>query len=164
MTNYSMDMIRDLVEGQLPWHQTKRVMSAYKDEDRFFKVIEVLQERVGWKDKILLPVGDHLFIAQTKKGRFTKCECGHEFGDYRRNWKLKANIRVRNTEASLRDIYPNSDIPDPKWMEIREFVCPSCGTLHEVEACAPGYPIVHEFEPDLEGFYAEWLKHPLPAE
>ena len=25
----------------------------------------------------------------------------------------------------------------------------------------PGYPIVHDFEPDLEGFYREWLGKPL---
>ena len=46
-------------------------------------------------------------------------------------------------------------------MEIREFTCPECGTLHEVEAAAPGYPIVHDFEPDLEGFYRDWLGKPL---
>lgn len=162
MSSYSRDVIRDLVSGQLPWHQTKRIMSAYKDEDRFLKVIEVLQERVRWTEPILLPISDHLFIVQSKKGRITKCECGHEFGDYRRNWKLKACINVRDTTKSLREIYPNSDIPDPKWMEIREFICPSCATIHEVEACAPGYPIVHDFQPDLEGFYADWLKRPLP--
>lgn len=164
MTTYSKGVIRDLVSGTLPWPQTKRIMSAYKDEDRFFKVLEVLQDRVQWKEKILLPISDHLFIVQGKKARTTRCECGHDFGDYRRNWKLKANINLRNTEKSLREIYPNSDIPDPQWMEIREFLCPACGTLHEVEACAPGYPVLHEFEPDIEGFYSDWLKQPLPKE
>ena len=164
MTTYNKSIIGDLVNGQLPWHQTKRIMSAYKDEDRFFKVVDVLQDRVEWKEKILLPISDHLFIVQSKKGRVTKCECGHDFGDYRKNWKLKANIKVRNTKKSLREIYPNNDIPDPTWMEIREFICPSCGTLHEVENCAPGYPIVHDFEPDLDGFYSDWLKQPLPKE
>ena len=40
MTSYSKEVIRDLVAGTLPWQQTKRIMSAYKDEDRFFKLIE----------------------------------------------------------------------------------------------------------------------------
>jgi acetone carboxylase gamma subunit len=71
---------------------------------------------------------------------------------------------VRDSEEALREIYPNSDLPDPEWMEIREFICPECGTLHEVEAAAPGYPIVHDFEPDLEGFYRDWLGQPLGAE
>ena len=59
---------------------------------------------------------------------------------------------------------PTTTFPIPQWMEIREFICPACGTLHEVEACAPGYPIVHDFEPDLEGFYRDWLKQPLVEE
>ena len=163
MTSYSRDVIRDLVAGTLPWHQTRRIMSAYKDDDRFFKYIDVLQERVGWKDRILLPIGEHLFIVESGGGRVTKCKCGYEFGDYRRNWKLAAHIFVRRTAEDLREIYPNSDICDPDWMEIREFTCPGCATLLEVEACPPLYPIVHDFEPDLEGFYRDWLKTPLAA-
>lgn len=163
MTSCNKDTIRELMDGTLPWPQTRRIMSAYKDEDRFFTMIEVLQDRVKWKDRILLPVGEHLFIAETAKGRVTKCECGHDYGDYRKNWKLQAAILVRNTDELLREIYPTSDLPDPEWMELREFICPSCGVIHEVEACAPGYPVVHEFEPDLEGFYADWLGKPLVA-
>jgi acetone carboxylase, gamma subunit len=161
MTSYSKEVISDLVAGKLPWRQTKRIMSAYKDDARFFTYVEALQDRVGWKDPILLPISDHLFICQSGKERVTRCECGHSFGDYRQNWKLKASITVRDSVEALAEIYPNSDIPDPKWMEIREFICPGCGTLHEVEAAAPGYPIVHDFEPDLEGFYRDWLKTPL---
>jgi len=164
MTSYPKETIRELVAGTLPWHQTKQIMSAYKDDDRFVTYIQVLQERVAWKDRILLPVSDHLFIAETPRGRVTKCECGQEFGHYKRNWKLGAHIRVRKTKEALREIYPNSDIPDPEWMEIREFICQSCGTMHEVEAAAPGYPIVHDFQPDLEGFYHDWLHQPLAAE
>ncbi|MGE0211657.1 MAG: acetone carboxylase subunit gamma [Parvibaculaceae bacterium] len=163
MTAYSQEVIRDLMEGKLPWPDTKRIMSAYKDDDRFFKALAVLQARVTWKERILLPVGEHLFIVQKGEKRVTRCTCGHEFGDYRRNWKLAANILVRDDEASLREIYPNSDLCDPNWMEIREFLCPSCFRLLEVEACPPGYPIVHDFEPDLEGFYRDWLGKPLGA-
>ena len=161
MTEYSKEVINDLVNGTLPWAQTRRIMSGYKDDDRFFKYLAVLQDRVVWSDPILLPVGDRLFICDSAEGRVTRCECGHSFGDYRGNWKLNAVINVRDTEESLREIYPNSEIPDPKWMEIREFFCPECAHLHEVEAAAPGYPIVHDFEPDLEGFYRDWLGKPL---
>lgn len=162
MTAYSKEIIADLVNGTLPWPQTKRIMSAYKDDDRFEKYVQALQDRVAWDDPILLPVGDRLFICQSGSERVTKCECGHSFGDYRRNWKLQAAIIVRDTEEALREIYPNSDLPDPAWMEIREFICPSCAHLHEVEAAAPFYPIVHDFEPDLDGFYRDWLGKPLP--
>jgi len=77
MTSYSKEVIADLVAGTLPWPQTRRIMSAYKDDDRFFKYVAVLQDRVGWSDPILLPVGDHLFICQSGEQRVTKCECGH---------------------------------------------------------------------------------------
>jgi acetone carboxylase gamma subunit len=33
----------------------------------------------------------------------------------------------------------------------------------EVEALPPGYPVVHEFLPDIEGFYEAWLERPVPA-
>jgi acetone carboxylase gamma subunit len=161
MTSYSKEIIGNLIDGTLPWHQTKRIMSAYKDDDRFFKMLAVLQERVAWKERILLPMGEHLFIVAKEAERVIKCDCGHEFGDYRKNWKLQAHIYVRNDEASLREIYPNSDLCHPQWMEIREFICPGCQTLLEIEACPPGYPIVHEFEPDLEALYRDWLGVPL---
>ncbi|PLU83156.1 acetone carboxylase subunit gamma, partial [Sinorhizobium medicae] len=137
MTTYSKEIINDLVNGTLPWPQTRRIMSAYKDDDRFFKYLAVLQDRVAWAEAVLLPVGDRLFICDSAEGRITRCECGYSFGDYRKNWKLKAAINVRDTEESLREIYPNSDIPDSQWMEIREFFCPECAHLHEVEAAAP---------------------------
>jgi len=37
------------------------------------------------------------------------------------------------------------------------FYCPGCYTVLEVEAVPPGYPILHDFQPDLETFYSEWL-------
>ena len=39
-------------------------------------------------------------------------------------------------------------------MELREYYCPGCLRQLEVEALPPGYPVVHEFLPDVEGFYA----------
>ncbi len=100
MSSYSKEVIRDLAAGTLPWPQTKRIMSAYKDEDRFFKIISVYQDRVSWKERILLPVGDHLFIVQGKKCRVTKCECGHEFGHYKKNWKLAGQYQCPQHQKS----------------------------------------------------------------
>jgi acetone carboxylase gamma subunit len=51
---------------------------------------------------------------------------------------------------------------DPAWNHLREYFCPGCHTLLEVEAVPPGYPVVHDFVPDLEGFYADWLGRELP--
>lgn len=162
MTSHPKNVIADLIDAKLPWNQTHAIMSGFKDEDRFFKVIEILQERVAWDEQILLPIGEHLMIVQKGHERIVKCSCGHEFCDYRENWKYCALIKVRNDQASIEEIYPGRAACDPDWMEIREFICPGCVALLEVEAAAPGYPIVFDFLPDLETFYSEWLNHPLP--
>jgi len=81
---------------------------------------------------------------------------------YRENWKLDALINVRDSVESLREIYPDKMHGDPEWNSLREYFCPGCMTLLEVEAVPPGYPPVHDFVPDLEGFYEDWLGRPLP--
>jgi len=47
-------------------------------------------------------------------------------------------------------------------MEIREYICPTCATLLEVESVPPGWPVIFDFLPDLESFYEVWLGRPLP--
>jgi acetone carboxylase gamma subunit len=163
MPSYPTDVIADLIDGRLPWDQTKRIMSDYKDEDRFDKYIEVLQSRVSWTERILLPIGEHLQIVQKGAERVVKCDCGNEFGPYTENWKLQALIFVRDTEELIDELYPGPKACDPTLQEIREFICPGCGTLLEVEAVPPGYPITFDFLPDLDGFYREVLRRPLPA-
>lgn len=71
---------------------------------------------------------------------------------------------IRDTEEMLAELYPTSDLPDPARVKLRVFTRPTGDAIHEVEACAPGYPILHEFEPDLESYYADWLGKPLRAE
>ena len=52
--------------------------------------------------------------------------------------------------------------PDTAWQVYREYTCPQCGALHDVEAPTPWYPVLHDFEPDIDAFYREWVKLPLP--
>src|SRR5699024_11196206 len=138
MKSNDKETIPDLIDGKLPWQQTKNIMSQYKDEDRFEKYVSILQERVQFKDQILLPIGEHLYIVAKEEEpvgeRVVKCCCGHEFGHYTENWKLHALINVRNDEEQIEEIYPGRLAYDPEWMELREFICPSCATLLEVEA------------------------------
>ncbi len=159
---YDHDVLAGLLDGSLPRDQIRAMMSAYKDPDRFDGMIAVHQARVPWDERILLPYGESLFIVETATGdRIVRCQCGHGFGDYRRNWKLSALIFVRNTQALIDEVYPPMMGCDADWMELREFYCPGCQRQLEVEAVPPGYPIVFEFEPDLEAFYGEWLCRPL---
>jgi acetone carboxylase gamma subunit len=162
-TGYPQEVIRDLIDGRLPWQETHSIMSAYKDGDRFAKYRAILQQRVGGSDPVVLSIGERLVIVRSEDGFAVRCFCGFDFGDYRRNWKLAARIRVRDTEESLEELYPGRRRPDPRWMEIRELICPGCAGLLEVEAVPPGYPLTFDFLPDLEAFYERFLGEPLPA-
>lgn len=164
MPTYPKDVIRDLIDGKLPWEMLKQMMSSTKDSDRFGKYIEILQERVSWKEKILLPLTEHLFIVQKDSRRIVKCDCGCEFGDYRQNWKLQALIYVRDTDETLSEIWIGPRTGDsPRRTEIREYYCPGCGAQLEVEAVPPGYHVLFDFLPDLDAFYGKWLGKPLPG-
>jgi acetone carboxylase gamma subunit len=162
MDNYPpREVLKDLIEGKLDWPRVKQVMSAPKDADRFEKYVAIVQERVPWPEKILLPLGEHLYVVAKGKQRVVKCDCGYEFGDWRENWKLKALIHVRNTRQKLADIYPGPRSPDPAWCEIREFYCCQCGSQLEVESVPPGYPVTFDFLPDIDAFYSQWVGKPL---
>lgn len=162
--NLDRETLADLVDERLPRGQVRAIQSGFKDADRFDKYVALLQERVGWDDPIVLPFGEHLSVVAKPGGSYVvKCDCGHEFCEHTENWKLEALIAVRDSEKSLREIYPSRMHGDPAWNHLREYFCPGCRTLLEVEAVPPGYPVVHDFVPDLEGFYGDWLGRELPA-
>ena len=157
------DTLADLVDERLPRGQVRAIQSGFKDPDRFDKYVALLQERVAWDDPIVLPFGEHLYVVAKPGGSYVvKCDCGREFCEHTENWKLEALINVRDSEAELREIYPAKMHGDPAWNHLREYFCPGCRTLLEVEAVPPGYPVIHDFVPDLEGFYAGWLGRELP--
>ena len=158
------EVLSDLIDGKLDWPRVKQIMSSPKDTDRFEKYIALMQERVRWREQILLPLGEHLFVVAKGKQRIVKCDCGNEFGDWRDNWKLQAVVFVRNTAERLAELYPGPRSPDPAWCEIREFYCPGCGAQLEVENVPPGYPVSFDFLPDIDGLYAQWIGKPLSDE
>jgi len=161
---YDITEIEKLIDGKLPWSQVQGIMKEAKDSGRFDQWVEILQRRVGWKEKILLPLTPHLFIVQKDKDRIVKCRCGHEFCDYRVNWKIEALIYVRDSEERLEEVYPGTQRPDPAWVQVREYYCPGCGAQLEIEAVPRGCPPDFEFLPDLDTFYRDWLGRPLPDE
>jgi len=159
--------IESLLEGRLPWDEVKKLLRTHNKEDaRFWTYLEVLQERVPWKNRILLPLTDHLFIVRGEDGgRIVKCDCGYEFGDYRINWKFSSNVYVRKTIEEFKEAYTVDPCPiDPQLVEIREYYCPGCSTQVAVENVPPGYPPLFDMLPDLDNFYREWLGSPLEDE
>ena len=166
-SSWPKEMIRDLIEGRLDSETLKLVQTRPKDEDRFRKVLEVEQDRMTWKEKIILPLQEHLYVVLKGKERVVKCSCGYEFGDYRENWKLSALVYERGPHAgSLErsalaagadpqdgEIFRGPQGADPGWMILREFYCPGCATQLDVECVCPGHPIVFNQQPDIDGFY-----------
>jgi len=162
MTEIHEDDVARLIDGELSWPAVRELMKNPKDPDRFDKYVAILQRRVTFDDRILLPLTPMLFIVAAGDERVVKCRCGHGFGDYRVNWKLSAAIHVRSDEASLAEVYRGREQPDPSWIQLREYLCPGCGTQLEVEAVPRGCPPDFEFLPDLDAFYRDWLGRPLP--
>ena len=113
---YTNEQVANLIDGKLDWETTFRMLSMPKDGSRFEQYLAALQSRVGFKDRIVLPLGPHLYIVQSAKSKQWKtiCDCGHEFCDYRENWKLHAAIHVRDTEEAMTEVYPKLMAPDRK--------------------------------------------------
>ena len=156
-----------LHDETLSRREVHAIQSTYKDADRFEKWVALLQARVPYDDPIVLPLGEGLNAVRAAGGDergalVIRCDCGHDLCPPTRNWKLDAVVSVRDTNEAMREIYPRLAHADPEWMELREFYCPSCARQLEVEAAPPGYPVVHEFLPDIEGFYRGWLGREVP--
>ncbi len=164
MSQYEKAELKKLVDGGLEWSRVQEIMKAPKDGDRFQKWVALRQDEVSWKERILLPLTLKLFIVEKGAERIVKCECGHEFGDYRVNWKIEANIFVRDSEDGLNEVYRGREQPDTTWQQIREYYCPGCDSQLEVEAVPRGCPPDFNLLPDLDTFYRDWLGTPLADE
>jgi acetone carboxylase gamma subunit len=152
-----------MLDEKLTRREVKDIQSGYKDPDRFDKWLAVLQERVPYDDPIVLPMGEGLNAVRSADGELVvRCDCGHDFCAPDRNWRMEALIFVRNDAETVGEIYPGFAGPDTDWSELREYYCPSCARQLEVEALPPGYPVMHEFLPDIEGFYRGWLGRDVP--
>jgi acetone carboxylase, alpha subunit len=158
------DTLVALFEEQLSRREVKEIQSGYKDADRFEKWLAVLKGCVFYEEEIVLPAGEGLNIVRAADGQLLyRCDCGHDFCAHNRNWKMDAVVYVRETEEAVLEVYPRMAGPDPRLQQIREYICPTCARQLEVEALPPGYPVVHEFLPDIEGFYRGWLGRELPG-
>jgi N-methylhydantoinase B len=158
------ETLEAMLDEKLSRHEVKEIQSGYKDPDRFDKWLSILQERVAWNDPIVLPLGEALYvIRRLSDGELViRSEAGHDFCRFDENWKMHAAVFVRDSDELLGEVYPKMAHCDPEWMELREFYCPKSGRLLEVEAVTRGYPVVHDFLPDIEGFYGGWLGRELP--
>ncbi len=160
----SEDVLADMLDEKLSRRSVRDIQSGYKDTERFDTWLKVLQSRAEYDDPIVLPVGEGLnIVKRAADGEYViRTDAGADLCRWDENWKMHAVTRVRDTEEAMREIYPKFAHADPEWMELREYYCPVSGSLLEVDALPPGYPVVHDFLPNLKGFYEGWLGRPLP--
>ncbi|ANB34497.1 acetone carboxylase gamma subunit [Rhodovulum sulfidophilum] len=161
---YTEAKIRDLVDGTIDQDTLHQMLSMPKDRERFEIYLKILQDQVPWDDQIILPLGPKLFIVQRAEDRkwVIRSWAGHDFCDWTENWKLHARVRVRDTPEAMEKIYPKLMAPSTEWQVIREYFCPLSGDLLDVEAPTPWYPVIHDFEPDIDSFYRDWLGLEVP--
>jgi acetone carboxylase gamma subunit len=145
---YSTEMIHDLVVGTLPLDEVGRLQRD-KDLNRVERVLEIEQQRVPWDDKILVLLQEYLYVVLNKsQQRVVKCRCGHEFGDYRVNWKEFALVYDRHPQDN--EIFLTNKGADPEWQVLREFYCPTCAVQLDVEPVPVGYPFIFNFLPEID--------------
>ncbi|HLN07087.1 MAG TPA: acetone carboxylase subunit gamma [Acidimicrobiales bacterium] len=152
MTEYADELIRDLLRDGLSSEEIEGLQRHEKDADRFAQVLRLEQERLRWRERILLCLQEHLYIVDKGDGsKVVRCDCGQEFGDYRRNWKESALVYERAGADALA-VYRGPRVADPDWSILREFYCPGCATQLDVEVVPRGYPFIFNVEPDFEAF------------
>ena len=93
----------------------------------------------------------------------------HAIGSARRNYKEGVLVAERDPREIHKPIidadkYEFTFSPDPKWIRIIEFYCPSCGVLMDVDYLPPGHPVLHEIDFDIDAMKAQWTKRQELAE
>jgi acetone carboxylase gamma subunit len=163
-TQMTKQTLADLYDEKLSRRAVHDIQSGIKDPDRFDTWIAVLQERVAYDDPIVLPFGEGLnIVKRAADGEYViRTDAGADLCRWDENWKMHTVMFVRDTDEAYREIYPELGHPPGEWQELREYYCPVSGHLLETEAVPPGYPVVHEYLPDLRGFYEGWLGRALP--
>ncbi len=86
------------------------------------------------------PMGEYLVVDTSKNGKVIRCrKCGCAFGPPDGEFKDNAAM----AEYPLTRVHPRNSRTD-KFL-VREFCCPGCGTMLEVELALRGAPLVHSF-------------------
>lgn len=158
------EVVSALVQRKLAWPDLLKLMRDPKSPDRFDQTVRAMQELVPWKEQILMPLGENLFIVAKGGRAIVKTTGGAELCEWNENWKMACRVIVRRTPDDLRRVFPDQHLTiDSELVELREWYCPASGTLLDVDCVPPTYPVEVDFTPDLDAFYTDWLRRPLPV-
>lgn len=153
-----------LINRDLAWPDLFKLMREPKSETRFDESVAALQAQVPWKEKILLPLGENLYIVAKNGKAIIKTFGGAELCAWNENWKMKCRVIIRKNTADMKKVFAAEHLTiDPKLVEIREWICPKSGMLLDVDCVPPTYPVDIDFTPNLKAFYEGWLGRKLPV-
>ena len=87
-----------------------------------------------------IAVLENLLVSEEKGSRFFLCRrCRTKLGECASGYRQLAAKRTRHVAfAQAAELAPSSNPP----CELREYCCPHCGVLFEVESAIPGQPVV----------------------
>ncbi|WP_229053492.1 hydantoinase B/oxoprolinase family protein [Aeromicrobium sp. Leaf350] len=88
------------------------------------------------------PLGHALELAAGTDGaEFTRCRCGHVLAEGSGPWRQRAG------ERRIREVHEVSLATRlSEKLEVRQYACPSCGTLLSTDVARPGAPVAHDIE------------------
>lgn len=89
--------------------------------------------------------------------------CDHVIGSATKSYKEGLLVHDRDPREIHPPIldperYKFTFSPDPEWVRILEYYCPSCGTQVETEYAIPGHPPLYDMQPDLPALRAQWAQ------
>ena len=85
-------------------------------------------------------VAQALELAEAAGKHIVRCRCGHQFGPAKENWKTHAAQRVVPPAAAGPLVKLHNEL------EMREYACPNCGTLHSVDIAYKEDPPLWDIE------------------
>jgi acetone carboxylase gamma subunit len=94
-------------------------------------------------------VNAYLAVVGDGNSAVLRCQCGHTLGPANRPYKELA-LEARRPLQSLGPYFDPDGVGDGRF-EVREYFCPGCTVLLEVEVARPGDPVLVDVELDLTG-------------
>lgn len=95
--------------------------------------------------------------------------CQHSVGSAHKSYKEGLLVYNRNPQEIHPpvidpDRYRYTFSPDPEWVRILEYYCPSCATMVETEYATPGHPPLYDMEVDLPALKRQWAERAARGE
>lgn len=91
----------------------------------------------------LSPMGHSLEVAEdlTDGKRYVRCSCGHGLTEIALPWRGQAG---QNVSSKVHDVSLATRLSEK--LEVRQYACPSCGTLLTTDVARIGSPLLHDIE------------------